>query len=138
LLIKKFNFFVNVMVRKSFGVKSRLTPEIHMHYRKPLEEENERIGCWVFPRHIINSTQWLKRLWENRSSLKDKGILIAWGMKDIAFRKKELNIWLRTFPDAHIIRYFDAGHFVTEEKGDELSVKIENFLLSISSQTKMF
>ena len=46
--------------------------------------------------------------------------LIAWGMKDIAFREKEPNHWVEHFPDAKVVRYVDAGHFVAEEKPDEL------------------
>jgi hypothetical protein len=30
--------------------------------------------------------------------------LIAWGMKDIAFREKELNYWIKHFPDANVVR----------------------------------
>jgi haloalkane dehalogenase len=137
-LIRKFNFFANVMLKTSFGIKSRLTPEIHMHYLKPLEKVNERIGCWIFPGRIIGSTEWLKSLWEKRAILKEKNILIAWGLKDIAFREKELNVWIQSFPDSHVIRYHDTGHFVAEEMGDDLAVRIENFLMSRFSQTRLF
>ena len=41
-------------------------------------------------------------------------------MKDIAFREKELNQWVEYFPDAKVVRYADTGHFVAEEKPDEL------------------
>jgi haloalkane dehalogenase len=54
----------------------------------------------------------------------DKNILIAWGMKDIAFRKKELNRWIDSFPEARVIRYSDAGHYLAEEKPDELTKEI--------------
>jgi haloalkane dehalogenase len=52
--------------------------------------------------------------------LKGKIKLIAWGMKDIAFREKELNRWRETFPDARVIQFADAGHFLPEEKPEEL------------------
>lgn len=42
--------------------------------------------------------------------------LLAWGMKDIAFREKELKRWMELFPAARVIRYEDAGHFLSEEK----------------------
>jgi pimeloyl-ACP methyl ester carboxylesterase len=53
-----------------------------------------------------------------------KKILIAWGMKDIGFRKKELNKWIATFPNAKVVCYSDAGHFVSEEKSTDLVGKI--------------
>jgi haloalkane dehalogenase len=137
-LIKKFNFFAKVVMKKAFWDKGRLTPEIHMHYLKPFEKEDERKGCWVLPGQIIGSTPWLKSLWDKRGLLSDKNILIAWGMKDIAFREKEMNVWIRAFPNANVVRYNDAGHFISEEKGDDFAVKIENFLIAKHSQAKLF
>jgi haloalkane dehalogenase len=46
--------------------------------------------------------------------------LITWGMRDIAFREKELNRWVKQFPGAKVVRYTDAGHFLAEEKRAEL------------------
>ncbi|MBP1909998.1 alpha/beta fold hydrolase [Methanolobus bombayensis] len=119
-LIKNYNFFANNIVRSTFGDKKRLTPEIHKHYLMPWNSPEERKGCWVFPKEITGSSEWLRTLWDRHETLRDKNILIAWGMKDIAFREKELNRWIQTFPDAKIIRFSDAGHFVSEEKPDEI------------------
>jgi haloalkane dehalogenase len=103
-----------------FGDKRRLTPEIHRHYLMPLATPDERKGCWVFPGQITGSSAWLQSLWERRDRLQEKKILIAWGMKDIGFRKKELDRWITVFPHARVARFEDAGHFVPEEKPDEL------------------
>jgi pimeloyl-ACP methyl ester carboxylesterase len=58
--------------------------------------------------------------------LQDKQILIAWGTKDIGFRKKELNRWICAFPHATVVRFSDAGHLVAEEKPDELIREMRN------------
>jgi haloalkane dehalogenase len=129
LLIKRYNFFAGTLLKKLYGDKSRLTPEIHRHYLEPLGEPAERKGCWTLPKQIIGSTVWLKGLWEKRGSLEGKSILFAWGMKDIAFRKKELNRWTESFPEARVICYEDAGHFVSEEKPDELVTAIKELLV---------
>jgi haloalkane dehalogenase len=86
----------------------------------PLARPEERKGSWVFPRQIIGSSDWLQSLWDRRDLLQSKNILIAWGMKDIAFRKKELKMWMNAFPRARVVRFEDAGHFVPEEKPEEL------------------
>jgi len=127
-LIRRYNFFAATIVPGMFGTKSRLTPEIHRHYLAPLARPEERKGCWVLPGQIIGSTDWLAALWEQRSVLQDKHILIAWGMKDIGFRKKELKTWIAAFPQAHVVRYEDTGHFVAEEKPAELAAEIRNLL----------
>jgi len=119
-LIKNRNFFADTIVRSLFGDKRRLTSEIHRHYLMPLATPDERKGCWVFPGQITGSSAWLQSLWERRDRLQDKKILIAWGMKDIGFRKKELDRWITVFPHARVVRFEDAGHFVPEEKPDEL------------------
>lgn len=128
LLIKRYNFFAGALLKAIYGDRSKLTPEIHRNYLEPLSEPAERRGCWTFPKQIVGSTDWLKSLWQKREVLDGKTILFAWGMKDLAFREKELNRWTKSFPQARAIRYEDAGHFVAEEKPAELVVAIEELL----------
>jgi haloalkane dehalogenase len=111
-----------------YGDKTRLTPEIHRHYLEPLARPEERKGCWILPGQIIGASDWLHELWNRRGALQEKKILIAWGMKDIAFRKKELDTWIRAFPDTRVVRYEDCGHFVAEEKPAELTAEIRKML----------
>ncbi len=119
-LIRRYNFFANTVLKSVYGDKSKLTSEIHHQFTMPLAKPEERKGCWIFPKQIIGSSDWLAELWAERRVLDGKIKLIAWGMKDIAFREKELNHWISHFPDAKVVRYADAGHFVAEEKPDEL------------------
>ena len=127
-LIRNHNFFADTIVRTLFGTKSRLTPRIHAHYRMPLATPDERKGSWIFPAEIIGSSDWLQSLWDNRDRLRGKRILVAWGMKDIGFREKELKTWIHAFPEAKVVRFEDAGHFIAEEKPDELIAGIKNLI----------
>ncbi|MCA9936272.1 MAG: alpha/beta fold hydrolase [Anaerolineales bacterium] len=127
-LIRRYNFFAKSVVRTAFGDKTKLTPHIHAHYLNPLPTPQSRKGSWVFPREIIGSTDWLAQLWAQRERLTDKQVMIAWGMKDIAFREKELNRWRVLFPQAAVTRYADAGHYVQDEKGPELAVLVDEFM----------
>ena len=129
-LIRNHNFFADTIVRTLFGDKSRLTATIHAHYLMPLAKPDERKGSWVFPAEIIGSSDWLQSLWDKRDLLRGKKILIAWGMKDIGFREKELKTWMHTFPPAKVVRFEDAGHFIPEEKPDELIGEIKNLIRS--------
>jgi haloalkane dehalogenase len=96
----------------------------------PLARPDERKGSWIFPAEIIGSSDWLQSLWDNRDRLRGKKILVAWGMKDIGFREKELKTWMHAFPDAKVVRFEDAGHFIAEEKPDELIAGIKNLIRS--------
>jgi haloalkane dehalogenase len=127
-LIKRFNFFVRVVMKKAMGDPSKLPAPVHQHYFKALERPEERKGCWTFPKRIIGSSDWLDSLWSQKNKIKDKPALILWGMKDIAFREQELNTWANLFSNCLTIRYDDVGHFVQEEKGSELCQTIDDFL----------
>lgn len=127
-LIRKYNFFANTIMKMAYGDKRKLTPEIHQHYLMPLAKQEERKGCWVFPKQIIASSAWLADLWSQRDVLDDKIKLITWGMKDIAFRKKELKQWGKSFPNAKFVRFPDAGHFLPEEKPAELIAEMTEML----------
>jgi len=127
-LIRNRNFFAGTIVRSAFGDKQKLTPAIHAHYLMPLSTPEERKGSWVFPREIIGSSDWLESLWEKRDLLSEKNILIAWGMKDIAFRERELKTWTAAFPRATVITFAGVGHFVPEERPDELIRAIRDLL----------
>jgi haloalkane dehalogenase len=63
-------------------------------------------------------------LWSQRAVLADKDVVIAWGMKDIAFREKELNRWVSAFPRARVLRFPDVGHYVSEEVPQEVAAAI--------------
>ena len=127
-LIRRFNFFARSVVRQAYGDKSKLTPAIHRHYTNHLPTPESRQGSWVFPGAIIGATSWLAELWARRAALADKPVLLAWGLQDIAFREKELRRWQALFPDAAVVRYEGAGHYVQDEMGPDLAQRIGAFL----------
>jgi len=47
-------------------------------------------------------------------------------MKDIAFREHELKRWQQLFPAAEVTRFADAGHYVQEERGEEIAALIRS------------
>lgn len=123
-LIRRRNFFAKSVVRSVFGDKAKLTAIVKHHFTAPLASQSERKGSWVFPGQIIGSSDWLARLWERRDALRGKVRTLAWGMKDIAFREKELAIWSQEFPEARVVRFPTAGHFLAEEVPEELANEI--------------
>ncbi len=128
MLIRRYNFFAQTILRQAFGDKSKLSDAAHEHYLHPLAIPEDRKGCLVFPKQIVASTPWLGRLWSNISALSGKPKLFVWGMKDIAFREKELKRWERAFPEARSIRLSTVGHFVQEEAPNELAEALLSFL----------
>lgn len=127
-LIHRFNVFARTVVWAVYGNKSKLTRQVHRHYLEPLSIPEERKGTWVFPRQIIGASDWLAELWVRRNRLQGKVRLLAWGMRDIAFRDKELRRWRQHFPGARVVRYPNAGHFLAEEESAGLIEELEQVL----------
>ncbi|MBI5890849.1 MAG: alpha/beta fold hydrolase [Nitrosomonadales bacterium] len=127
-LIRHFNFFVSSFMRAAFGDKRKLSDHAHRHYKDALPTAESRKGCYVFPRQIIASTPWLARLWGKMGVLKDKPTLFVWGMKDVAFREKELQRWQQALPNSIALRLGSVGHFVPEEAPEELGEAVSAFL----------
>jgi len=128
MLIRRYNFFARTIMRQAFGDKRKLTVAAHEHYLRALADPEDRTGCLIFPKQIIGSTPWLAQLRDNMSRLNGKPTLIVWGMKDIAFREKELKRWERTFPEARSIRLSSVGHYVQEEAPEALAEAVVPFL----------
>lgn len=114
-LNKRFNFFGKAVVKKAMGKPRELTEHLHRHYYRHLAKPADREGCAVFPREIIGSSDWLDGLWQQRGRLKGIPLSLVWGMKDIAFRERELEHWITHWPEASVTRLPDIGHFPQEE-----------------------
>lgn len=127
-LIRRRNFFARAVMRRAYGDPRRLTPEIHAHYLEALPTPDDREGSAVFPRRIVGSTPWLRRMSDGLPALADKPTLIVWGMRDIAFRAKELRRWQSLFPAARTVALDDVGHYVQEEAPERLADEVAAFL----------
>jgi haloalkane dehalogenase len=119
-LIKRFNFFGKQVVKKAVGNSKKLTKHIHKHYYLHMQTPAQRKGCYVFPRQIIGSSKWLESLWLQRTKINSIPAVFLWGMKDIAFREKDLNTWLENWNNPTVIKLADIGHFPSEEAPDEV------------------
>lgn len=128
LLCRRLNLFVRGVVPMTYGDRSKLTADIMHHYRAPLPTAESRKGTWVFPGEIIGSSDWLAGLWERRDRFVDRPTLLAWGMKDIAFREDILRRWIEAIPHARVQRFEDAGHFLQDEAGEALAALVRRFL----------
>ena len=119
-LIRNHNAFAEHVVKRAWGTRTPLTPELHRVFTDVHPNKDERKGMWVFPREIVGSTDWLRDLWSRREILHQFDISLLWGMKDIAFRSDVLDRWIEEFPDADVTRLDDVGHFVALEAPDAL------------------
>ncbi len=86
------------------------------------------MGTWACARALIGAGDWYESLWERRSRIENKPALILWGMKDTAFREKELTRLESVFPNHRTERLERTGHFVQEEQPELCCDRIRTFL----------
>ncbi len=124
-MIKNFNIFGKIVVKKAVGDKKKLRKNIHEHYYKHLGTKEDRKGCYTFPKQIIGSSEWLDSLWQQRKKINDIPTTIIWGMKDIAFREQELNYWVKHWINPKVIKLKKTGHFPQEESPEVVIVELK-------------
>jgi haloalkane dehalogenase len=133
-LCRYFNFFPRVLMRASFGDKTKLSDLAHRHFMEPFPTPRSRKATWVFPRAIIGEGDWLDALWKRRQVLSDLPLLLLWGMKDPGLSGEVLAGWESGFRRHATERYTDVGHNVPEELGDRAIAPIERFLATNAAQ----
>jgi cis-3-alkyl-4-acyloxetan-2-one decarboxylase len=70
----------------------------------------------------------LEAIEEKLPTLRDKPMMLGWGMKDWCFSPHFLERWIELFPKAEVHRYADAGHYVVEDAADQLLPEVERFV----------
>ncbi|MBW2555807.1 MAG: alpha/beta hydrolase, partial [Deltaproteobacteria bacterium] len=65
---------------------------------------------------------------DNLYKLSHIPMLICWGEHDFVFDEDYRLEWQRRFPDAKVKTFTDAGHYVLEDKPDEILLLVKDFL----------
>ena len=95
---------------RAVGDRSVLTPEIMAHYRGAQPSPAARAASAALPGYIVGASEWLREIWEDRA-FADKPALVLWGLKDIAFRRKELERWRSALREVEVREFEDCKHF---------------------------
>lgn len=126
-LIRRFNAFVRQVMPRAVGDKAVLTPEVMHHYRNA-QPRGERAACAALPGHIIGASDWLASIWDDRGAFADKPALALWGLRDIAFRRQELEHWQSALTDVEVHAFEDCGHFLAEEAPERILPLLREFM----------
>jgi len=109
-----------------------LPSKVKAAFLLPYDNWHNRIATHEFVRDIPleenhRSRETLQKIDSGLKDLKDLPMLICWGKHDFCFHTGFMKIWQERFPDAES-HEFDAGHYLLEDKFDEISSTIDSFL----------
>lgn len=128
-MYKRLNAPVNMVMPQAYGDKKKLTKEVHSHYKKAWPDASSRVALYAFALQLMAASDWWQAQWDKLPLIENKPILIFWGMKDKFVPPTNLAKWKQRLPNARVIEYPDAGHFVQEEKSEAMISEIKKLLL---------
>jgi haloalkane dehalogenase len=128
-MYRHVNFSLRVLMPSAYGDRKELTPEIHAQYldRFPDASSRGRV-LWPLAHALLGSTPFYESLWQRREGLRGRPALVIWGMKDSAFRPRQLARWIDVLPEATVCRIENAGHWPHEEEPGAVVDALRDFL----------
>jgi haloalkane dehalogenase len=132
VLIRGLNLFCRLAAEWCV-VRRPLPPAVRRMYLAPYDSWANRVAVLRFVQtiplkpgdpgyDIVAATE------RGLATLRDRPVLICWGMRDFVFDHHFLAEWERHFPAAAARRFEDAGHYVLEDAGEEVGLRVEEFL----------
>jgi haloalkane dehalogenase len=127
-LYKWLNFSPRFLMPQSFGNKKKLSKTIHQQYLAPFAKIGQRMGTLAFARSLLNDQAWFGTLWDKTQLLREKPILLIWGMQDSFVLPSNLDKFASAFSQTTIVKIADCGHFPQEEASEIVLEAMEKFL----------
>jgi haloalkane dehalogenase len=123
------NFSLRAIMPSAYGDRRALTPAIHRQYLDRFPDRWSRGAVlWPLAHALLGSSEFYESLWRERERLAGRPALIIWGMKDTAFRPKQLARWCEALPAARVVELPGAGHWPHEEAPDDVAAAVSAFL----------
>ncbi|OJJ15264.1 alpha/beta hydrolase [marine bacterium AO1-C] len=128
------NFSPKVLLKQAFFDKKKLNKSVHRHYLKPFPNKASRYGLLKIGQSLVGSSDWYQQQFEQIDQIKDRPLLILWGMQDKFIRPTYLQKWVKALPQAKVVE-LQAGHFVQEEAPQAAITAIGKFMLQAAPLT---
>jgi len=131
LLIRGFNAFSGIA--SHVGVKQPMPRAVRRAYVSPYDSWAHRIATLRFVQDIPlreGDAAWplVAEAGRRLHEFTDRPVFIGWGLRDFVFDKHCLDAFTAALPNAEVHAFTDAGHYVLEDKYEELVPAIRSFL----------
>jgi haloalkane dehalogenase len=133
IALQGFNLFARAAITMATEQPEGLDPATVDGLLAPYDNWNNRIATYKFVKDIPLSQShptWpvLEEIEAGLSSLKDWPIQLIWGMKDWCFRPECLTRLQSHWPNADVTQFEDGGHYIVEDKRNEITPLVRSFL----------
>ncbi|MGB0582479.1 MAG: alpha/beta fold hydrolase, partial [Limisphaerales bacterium] len=132
VLVRGFNAFCRAATAWC-STRKQLTPDIEDGYLLPYDRWEDRVAVLRFVQDIP-----LKRsdpgydlisdVEDNLEQFRKVPTVICWGDKDFVFDQHFLDIWKQKLPEAPVHQWTDSGHYILEDRGEEIIEIVDQFL----------
>lgn len=126
-LYLRLNISPKNLLKKGFYEKKYFSKKIHKHYIRPFPNKKSRRPLLKIGKSLVGSSDWYQEQWEHLDKLNQKPWLILWGTKDEFITTEYLQKWKKRLPHS-VVKEFECGHFIQEERAKETIREIEFFM----------
>lgn len=132
LVVRGTNLFIRAAARVCCQ-RRPLPREVRAGYLAPYDSWAHRIAVLRFPQDVPlapgdRSYDLVGQIERDLVRFADVPTLICWGERDYVFPPPVLDIWLRHWPNAEVLRLPDCGHWVLEDAPDAIAERLSQFL----------
>jgi haloalkane dehalogenase len=129
LLYRRFNASLRLITPSAYGDRRKLTKAIHAQYLNvfPDADSRERV-LYALALALTGSAAHYDGLWRRRAALAAIPSLVVWGLKDSAFRPRQLAKWREALPHARVVELPGAGHWPHEEEPEAVLAAVRSFV----------
>ncbi len=129
--LQGLNLFSRAALRMTLN-RRRLAPDEQAGYLAPYDRWSHRAAVYQFVQDIPlrashPSYARLEQIERELPALRDKPLLLVWGMRDWCFTPACLDKFIEIFPAADVLRIADAGHWVVEDAPEQTAERVEQF-----------
>ncbi|MBW8822969.1 MAG: alpha/beta fold hydrolase [Xanthomonadales bacterium] len=129
--IRRYNLFARGAA--AFGTRRKLSPAVKRAYSGIYDGWTSAIATLRFMQDIPlgeGDRAWplLKAAARQLPSYDDRPAFIGWGLTDFVFDRHFLEQFRAALPNAQVHAFEDAGHYVLEDKHEELVPMVRGFL----------
>ena len=132
-LIRGFNAFAAGAAKQ--GVVTPMYADVRRAYLAPYDSWRHRIATLRFVQDIPlgpGDRAWalVEEAGHRLHEFADRPSFIGWGLQDFVFDRHFLEVFVRALPGSEVQAFEDAGHYVLEDKRQQLVTAIRDFLAS--------